>query len=578
MDLMNGQASNVNVPATASEKSSSSESLSDKGSELKKSFDAVVFDVLKVTPEEYAGQITLMDVPVFKAIQPDELSSCGWNKKEKYSSAPNAVAFTRRFNHVSFWVVREILHAQTLKIRAEVLSHYIKTAKKLYELNNLHALMAVVSGLQSAPIFRLTKTWALLSRKDKTTFEKLEYVMSKEDNYKRLRDYISSLKMTPCIPYLGELYYCVYCWPQTHSILYSSQVVKILKVYLNLEESEEYDPPLIPEILRNVLYILYLQYILSLQDLVSDDRYKLSLKIEPGTSTPRSAASREDLVGPEVGASPQSGRKSIAAEGALLPQTPPSPRNLIPHGHRKCHSLGYNFIHKMNTAEFKSATFPNAGPRHLLDDSVMEPHAPSRGQAESSTLSSGISIGSSDGSELSEETSWPAFERNRLYHSLGPVTRMARNGYRSHVKASSSAESEDLAVHLYPGAVTIQGVLRRKTLLKEGKKPTVASWTKYWAALCGTQLFYYAAKSLKATERKHFKSTSNKNVSVVGWMVMMADDPEHPDLFLLTDSEKGNSYKFQAGSRMNAMLWFKHLSAACQSNKQQVPANLMTFE
>lgn len=52
-----------------------------------------------------------------------------------------------------------------------------------------------------------------------------------------------------------------------------------------------------------------------------------------------------------------------------------------------------SFIHKMNTAEFKSATFPNAGPTHLLDDSVMEPHAPSRGQAESSTLSSGISIG-----------------------------------------------------------------------------------------------------------------------------------------------------------------------------------------
>ncbi|XP_035753418.1 ras-specific guanine nucleotide-releasing factor RalGPS2 isoform X4 [Egretta garzetta] len=485
MDLMNGQSSSVNIAATASEKSSSSESLSDKGSaELKKSFDAVVFDVLKVTPEEYAGQITLMDVPVFKAIQPEELASCGWNKKEKYSSAPNAVAFTRRFNHVSFWVVREILHAQTLKIRAEVLSHYIKTAKKLYELNNLHALMAVVSGLQSAPIFRLTKTWALLSRKDKATFEKLEYVMSKEDNYKRLRDYISSLKMTPCIPYLGS----------------------------------------------------------------------------------------------EVGASPQSGRKNAAAEGALLPPTPPSPRNLIPHGHRKCHSLGYNFIHKMNTAEFKSATFPNAGPRHLLDDSVMEPHVPSRGQAESSTLSSGISIGSSDGSELSEETSWPAFERNRLYHSLGPGTRVSRNGYRGHMKASSSLESEDLAVHLYPGAVTIQGVLRRKTLLKEGKKPTVASWTKYWVALCGTQLFYYAAKSLKATERKHFKSTPSKNVSVVGWMVMMADDPEHPDLFLLTDSEKGNSYKFQAGNRMNAMLWFKHLSAACQSNRQQVPANLMTFE
>ncbi|XP_019355799.1 ras-specific guanine nucleotide-releasing factor RalGPS2 isoform X2 [Alligator mississippiensis] len=608
MDLMNGQSSNVNIAAIASEKSSSSESLSDKGSaELKKSFDAVVFDVLKVTPEEYAGQITLMDVPVFKAIQPEELASCGWNKKEKYSSAPNAVAFTRRFNHVSFWVVREILHAQTLKIRAEVLSHYIKTAKKLYELNNLHALMAVVSGLQSAPIFRLTKTWALLSRKDKATFEKLEYVMSKEDNYKRLRDYISSLKMTPCIPYLGiylsDLTYIDSAYPSTGSILESEQrtnlMNNILRIISDLQQSCEYDIPLLPHVQK---YLNSVQYIEELQKFVEDDNYKLSLKIEPGTSTPHSAASREDLAGSEVGASPQSGRKNVAAEGALLPPTPPSPRNLIPHGHRKCHSLG--FIHKMNTAEFKSATFPNAGPRHLLDDSVMEPHAPSRGQAESSTLSSGISIGaadkdpcyghlhskvrsphrsaegsgSSDGSELSEETSWPAFERNRLYHSLGPVTRVARNGYRGHMKASSSLESEDLAVHLYPGAVTIQGVLRRKTLLKEGKKPTVASWTKYWAALCGTQLFYYAAKSLKATERKHFKSTPSKNVSVVGWMVMMADDPEHPDLFLLTDSEKGNSYKFQAGNRMNAVLWFKHLSAACQSNRQQVPANLMTFE
>lgn len=558
MDLMNGQSSNAALTANVSEKSSSSESLSDKDSAaLKKSFDAVVFDVLMVTPEEYAGQITLMDMPVFKAIQPEELSSCGWNKKEKYSSAPNAVAFTRRFNQVSFWVVREILHAQTLKIRAEVLSHYIKTAKKLYELNNLHALMAVVSGLQSAPIFRLTKTWALLSRKDKTMFEKLEYVVSKEDNYKRLREYINSLKMTPCIPYLGmylcDLTYIDSAYPSTGSILENEQrsnlMNNILRIISDLQQSCEYDIPILPHVQK---YLNSVRYIEELQKFVEDDNYKLSLKIEPGSSTPRTAASREDLVGPETGASPQSSRKSIAMEGVLLPPTPPSPRNLIPHGHRKCHSLGYNFIHKMNTAEFKSATFPNAGPRHLLDDSVMEPHTPSRGQAESSTLSSGISIGSSDGSELSEDMSWPAFE--------------------------SSADSAELAMHLYPGSATIQGVLRRKTLLKEGKKPTVASWTKYWAVLCGTQLIYYAAKSLKATERKHFKSTSTKNVSVVGWMVMMADDPEHKDLFLLTDSEKGNSYKFQAGNSANAMLWFKHLSAACQSNRQQVPANLMTFE
>uniref|UniRef100_A0A8C7G3Y3 Ral GEF with PH domain and SH3 binding motif 2 n=1 Tax=Oncorhynchus kisutch TaxID=8019 RepID=A0A8C7G3Y3_ONCKI len=553
MDLPNGQSSIT----TASEKSSSSESLSEKGSELKKSFDAVVFDVLKVTPEEYAGQITLMDAPVFKAIQPEELSSCGWNKKEKHSSAPNAVAFTRRFNQTTFWVVREILHAQTLKIRAEVLSLYIRTAKKLCDINNLHAVMAVVSGLQSAPIYRLSKTWALLSRKDKTMFERLEYLMAKEDNYKRLRDYIRSQSMNSCIPYLGmylsDLTYIDSAYPSTGSILENEQrsnlMNNILRIISDLQRSCTYDIPVLPHVQK---YLNSVRYIEELQKFVEDDNYKLSLKIEPATSTPRSTASREDLVGPDASTSPLCGHKGPIADGTKIPPTPPSPRNLLPYGHRKCHSLGYNFIHKMNTVEFKSATFPNAGSRHLLDDSVMESHTPARGQAESSTT--------------------------RFYHSLGPVTRVARIPYRGGLRPSSSAESEELAVHLYPGAVTVQGVLRRKTVLKEGKKPTVASWTKFWVALCGTQLYFYPAKSLKATERKHFKSSSSKSVCVVGLMAIMADDPEHPDIFLLTDSEHGNTYKYQAGNKMNALLWFKHLSAACQSNRQQVPANLMSFE
>uniref|UniRef100_A0A8C6T8R5 Ral GEF with PH domain and SH3 binding motif 2 n=1 Tax=Neogobius melanostomus TaxID=47308 RepID=A0A8C6T8R5_9GOBI len=555
--MPNGQS--VITTTALSEKSSSSESLSEKGSEPKKSFDAVVFDVLKVTPEEYAGQITLMDTPVFKAIQPEELSSCGWNKKEKHSSAPNVVAFTRRFNQVSFWVVREILHAQTLKIRAEVLSLYIRTAKKLCDMNNLHAVMAVVSALQSAPIFRLSKTWALLSRKDKATFDRLDYLMSKEDNHKRLRDYISAQSMVACIPYLGM-------YLSDLTILENEQrsnlMNNMLRIISDLQRSCTYGE--CPCDASYTKYLNSVRYIEELQKFVEDDNYKLSQKIEPGTSTPRVNASKEDL---EASASPLCGRRcTITAEGTKIPATPPSPRNLLPYGHRKCHSLGYNFIHKMNTVEFKSATFPNAGSRHLLDDSVMESHSPSRGQAESSTLSSGISLGKCPHPTLS----YPVVNRTRFYHSLGPVTRVARIPYRGVLRPSSSAESEELAVHLYPGAVTVQGVLRRKTVLKEGKKPTVASWTKYWVALCSTQLYYYAAKSLKATERKHFKSTSCKSVCVVGLMAMMADDPEHPDVFMLTDSENGNTYKYQAGNRMNALLWFKHLSAACQSNRQQV--------
>ncbi|ETE71135.1 Ras-specific guanine nucleotide-releasing factor RalGPS1, partial [Ophiophagus hannah] len=96
------------------------------------------------------------------------------------------------------------------------------------------------------------------------------------------------------------------------------------------------------------------------------------------------------------------------------------------------------------------------------------------------------------------------------------------------------------------GVVTMEGPLRRKTLLKEGRKPT-------------------------------YKSTPGKKVSIVGWMVALPDDPEHPDIFQLNNPDKGNVYKFQTGSRFHAILWHKHLDDACRSNRPQVAHLLLGF-
>ncbi|XP_010842397.1 PREDICTED: ras-specific guanine nucleotide-releasing factor RalGPS1-like isoform X1 [Bison bison bison] len=72
----NGLMASVLVTSATPQGSSSSDSLEGQSCDYaSKSYDAVVFDVLKVTPEEFASQITLMDIPVFKAIQP-EVCTC----------------------------------------------------------------------------------------------------------------------------------------------------------------------------------------------------------------------------------------------------------------------------------------------------------------------------------------------------------------------------------------------------------------------------------------------------------------------------------------------------------------------
>uniref|UniRef100_A0A8C5AQK9 Ras-specific guanine nucleotide-releasing factor RalGPS1 n=1 Tax=Gadus morhua TaxID=8049 RepID=A0A8C5AQK9_GADMO len=461
--------------------SSSSDSLDGSCVDYAKSYDAVVFDVLKVTPEEFASQITLMDAPVFKAIQPEELSSCGWNRKEKHSLAPNVVAFTRRFNQVSFWLVRELLTARTLRIRAEILGHFVKIAKKLLELNNLHALVSVVSALQSAPIFRLSKTWALISRKDKATFDKLNYLTSKEENYTCMREYIRSLKMVPCIPYLGiyllDMIYIDSAYPASGSIIETeqrtNQMNNLLRVISDLQMSCKYD---------------------HLGTLPHIHKYLMS---EPP--------------------------KHLKHMGVCLASSP-----------------AYYMMCQYGMSESKSATFSTGKARHLLDDSFLESQSPVRTDPHSTSVSNGLSLGRS--------CKFP------VLCSLGP--------------SPSGASSCHGCAQV--GSITIEGPLRRRTLLKEGRKPRLSSWTRFWIALSGSTLTFYGAKSLRASERKHYKSRPCKKVCVTGWIAVLPDDPTRPNIFQLNDPDKGNVYKFQTGSRFLAIIWHKNLEEASKSNRPQV--------
>ena len=172
--------------------------------DVNKAFDDVVFDILKVDPDEIAGQLTLIDVPLFKAIEPDELISCKWMSREKLIKAPNIVHFTRRFNQTTFWCQKEILNCKKIEKRGKMITHFIKIAKRLNELHSFNSLMAIIVALKSAPIYRLKKTWSQhVSKRDSTCFERLADLMfDTSDNKRKIRDMHMNCKL-PCIPFLG---------------------------------------------------------------------------------------------------------------------------------------------------------------------------------------------------------------------------------------------------------------------------------------------------------------------------------------------------------------------------------------
>ncbi|KYB28381.1 Ras-specific guanine nucleotide-releasing factor RalGPS1-like Protein [Tribolium castaneum] len=503
-----------------------------------------------ISPEDFASQLTLLDLPVFLNIQPDELTSCAWNKKNKLTMAPNVVAFTRRFNHVSFWTVQEILSGPTPKQRAEILAFFVRIAKKLYDLNNLHSLFAMISALQSASIYRLSKTWTCLSKKDKQTFDKLAEVFSDADNWSNLRRHIESLKL-PCIPYLGlyltDLVYIDMAHPHSGGLESQQRTLKmnnILRVISNYQHSDYSHLTAIPHIQD---YLNSIRYIEELQKFVEDDQYKLSLKLEPLSPAPSSSScsSKESVIADAAAIASLNLSPAKASSGSLRLHAVTSGSKFIP-GHRKCRSLGTNIFSKSHqVGSFDPKDLPKT--LHLLDDSELEDSSRNLHLLHADLPSPTI--------DLSLQASQNTAENSML------LTRLAED----------SLGTEDQVC-------TMQGCVRRKTVLKEGRKPTVTSWQRYWLQIWTTSLVYFSPKSFKGHQRSDFKREPCKLVPLMGCQIILGDNSVQQDCFQIIDHHRGNIYKYRAGTKSLAEKWCRHLQQAANGEQTPLPSNLMSFE
>ncbi|XP_043287995.1 ras-specific guanine nucleotide-releasing factor RalGPS2 isoform X3 [Venturia canescens] len=526
-----------------------------------------------IQAEDLATQLTLLDLGTFKGIRPEELSSCSWNKKNKLLVAPNVVAFTRRFNHVSFWTVQEILNSPTPKQRAETIAHFVRVAKRLYDLNNLHSLFAIISGLQSASIYRLNKTWSCLGKKDRGTFDKLAEVFSDKNNWMNLREHMDTLKL-PCIPYLGlfltDLVYIDMAHPASKNSDNHQRTLKMDSVLTRVTvfQASEY-PGIIPlpDVQR---YLNNVRYIEELQKFLEDDHFKLSMKLEPNSPVASSSSSKESVGDVVTGVAALSLSPARGCAGSLRLHAASAANKFVP-GHRKCRSLGTKFRSTSLPRNFHKqggrygSGLPNSGVfgksgaaametgqltvRHLLDDSVLE---------EPNLVPQIVDIDE---------------------HSPGTPTDTLNDDCSLLSRTSTAPTLPDLEFSLEPRC-SMQGSLRRKVILRDGRKPAVSTWQRYWIQLWASSIVYFSPKCFKGCDRSDFKREPYKMVSVLGWIVEPLENSYHRDTFILTDPNKGNVYKFRAGSSDLADQWFKELRATVRgaTERKPIPANLMSFE
>ncbi|KAJ3441358.1 guanine nucleotide exchange factor [Anaeramoeba flamelloides] len=152
---------------------------------------------------EISKQLTLVSHDLFSKITIAELLRSSRDKKKKEQALLiNIVTITERFNFISDWISTIVLSAVKEKTRAKVCSKFILLAKKLLKMKNYNDMMAVMCGLQRAPVSRLATTWKRVPKTLMKSFNALDKLTSATGGYKDLR---AAYKITkpPTVPWLG---------------------------------------------------------------------------------------------------------------------------------------------------------------------------------------------------------------------------------------------------------------------------------------------------------------------------------------------------------------------------------------
>uniref|UniRef100_A0A3B3T4J4 Ral guanine nucleotide dissociation stimulator-like 1 n=1 Tax=Paramormyrops kingsleyae TaxID=1676925 RepID=A0A3B3T4J4_9TELE len=150
-------------------------------------------DFLSFGTDLVAEQLTYMDALLFKKVVPHHCLGSVWSrrdKKQNKQSAPTIRATITQFNAVAASVVSTVLRQRHIRphLRARVIQHWIDIAQECRIRKNFSSLRAIISALQSNPLYRLKRAWSCVHKDSMQVFEELSDIFSDHNNYLTSRE------------------------------------------------------------------------------------------------------------------------------------------------------------------------------------------------------------------------------------------------------------------------------------------------------------------------------------------------------------------------------------------------------